>query len=172
MNTQSGNPIANLIADFQDLVAEVPDLVQPLIVALAGTVPFIEGELSAIIGVVGGLHPIVAGLAGAAGNILCVVIVVLLGDRARRAVTTRAGRPDRTKPQSKGRARFQRWFERFGVPGASLLGPLAIPTQFTAATLVAAGVPKGKVILWQVVAIILWTTVATASVTGAIAIAT
>ncbi|PJI52055.1 small multidrug efflux protein, partial [Methylobacterium radiotolerans] len=30
----------NLIETFQNLVAQVPDLVQPLIVALAGAVPF------------------------------------------------------------------------------------------------------------------------------------
>jgi hypothetical protein len=50
---------------------------------------------------------------------------------------------------------------RFGVPGASLLGPLAIPTQFTAAILVAGGSPRRWVLLWQAVSIALWTTVIT-----------
>ncbi|MAB81624.1 small multidrug efflux protein [Microbacterium sp. UBA3394] len=175
------NPIEQLIAGFQDLVAQVPALLQPLILMAAGAVPFIEGEGAAIIGLVGGLNPVVAGLAAAAGNFLCVVLVALLTSRARTAVTSRqrvgvpAGPSDEapehtesvgaapSKPASKGRQRFNRWLVRFGVPGASILGPLAIPTQFTTAALVAAGTPRGWVLLWQAVAIVIWTTVATVS---------
>ena len=43
------NPIEQLIAGFQDLVAQVPALLQPLILMAAGAVPFIEGEGAAII---------------------------------------------------------------------------------------------------------------------------
>ena len=166
------NPIAALTAGAKDLVAQVPEFVQPLIIVAAGAVPFVEGEVAAVIGVVGGLHPLAAGLAAATGNFLCVVLVVLLGAHARSAIVGRVGASNTEKRRSKGRERFQRWFVRFGVPGASLLGPLAIPTQFTAATLVASGVPKGRIILWQAIAIVLWTALATASITGAIAIAT
>lgn len=80
-----------------------------------------------------------AGLAAAAGNFVSVVLVVLVSAQARGAIVRRADPDAAHKPQSKGRERFQRWFVRFGVLGASLLGPLAIPTQFTAATLVASG---------------------------------
>jgi len=166
------NPIGNLTAGFQDLVATVPDLLQPLIIAAAGAVPFVEGELAAVIGVYGGVNPVLAGLAAAAGNLLCVVLIVLLGSRGRTAIMKRAGRDKQEKPRSKGQQRFQRWFVRFGVPGASLLGPLAIPTQFTSAILVGSGVPKGRVIFWQAIAILMWTTVATVSVTTALALLT
>lgn len=169
------NPLADLIANFQELVAQVPELVQPFVLVLAGAVPFIEGEGAAIIGVFGGLNPIVAGIAAAIGNFLTVVGVVAVSSRTREfAVARRNGgnggnggsdvlvdeRPT-PKPKSKGRQRFARWVVRFGVPGASILGPLAIPTQFTSAMLVASGTPKGWVLLWQGIAIILWTTLAT-----------
>lgn len=71
------NPVSDLVAGFQDLVAQMPDLLQPFVVALAGAVPFIEGEGAAAIGVVGGIHPVVAALSGAIGNFVCVAIVVL-----------------------------------------------------------------------------------------------
>lgn len=74
------------------------------------------------------------------------------------------------KPESKGVQRFKRFLVRFGVPGASILGPLAIPTQFTSAILVSTGVPKGWVLLWQGVAIVLWTTFTTAVATGVLAL--
>lgn len=211
------NPIEQLVSNFQNLVAQVPEFLQPLILVLAGAVPFVEGELAAIIGVIGGVNPILAAIAGATGNFLCVLLVVLLSSRARTAVVDRraararasasanrmrAGRagagssvagvpttsiatidadtaeaaevaedavPD--KPLSKGRQRFNTWLVRFGVPGASILGPLAIPTQITSAILVAGGTPRAWVLLWQAVAIAFWTTVGTTSVWLALQVA-
>ena len=181
------NAVEEMISNFQDLVAQVHESIQPLIVMLAGAVPFIEGEISALIGVVGGLNPIVAGVAGAIGNFLAVLIVVLLTSRARTAVVQHnaakvpamAGAPgtasvsdfetpEPVKPESKGRQRVKRWLVRFGVPGASILGPLAIPTHFTAAILIAGGTPRGWVLLWQAIAIALWTTVSTLSIWAAL----
>lgn len=185
------NPIQDLIVNFQNLVAQVPEFLQPVILMLAGAVPFIEGEGGAIIGVVGGVNPIVAAIAAALGNFLSVLAVVFFSSSARSAVVdrrkVRVNEPVRTsrgtttgqvavleaetavesppaKPESKGRQRFKRWVVRFGVPGASILGPLAIPTQFTSAILIASGTSRAWVLLWQAVAILIWTTVATVSV--------
>lgn len=83
------NPVQELITNFQSLVAHVPEIVQPFIVMPAGAVPFIEGEVAAMIGIVGGVNPIVAAIAAAAGNVICVVFVVLLTSRARAAVVNR-----------------------------------------------------------------------------------
>jgi hypothetical protein len=159
------DPIESVVRNFENLVAQVPEAVQPLIVMLAGAIPFIEGEGASPIGVLGGIHPVVAGVSAASGNFLCVLVVVLLSSRARTAAVTRRGRrydtPEERKPESKGRRRFRRYLVRFGVPGASLLGPLAVPTQITSAMLVAAGTPRGWVLLWQAVAIVVWTTLTT-----------
>lgn len=191
---------------LQDVVDQVPDLLQPLIVALAGAVPYIEGEGASVFGIIAGINPIVAALAAMAGNILAVIAVVLFGTRVRGAVVDRrasAGAADRVpaitnradvtsattstmtgsarattiehpadEPEaaptrrSKGQAKLRRWMVRFGVPGASLLAPLALPTMLTAAFFVASGVRKEWVILWQVIAIVLWTTLAAAAATG------
>ncbi len=119
------NPITDLVLGFQGLVADVPDLVQPLIVALAGAVPFIEGEGAAAIGIIGGIHPVVAALAGALGNLLCVSVVVLATSRVRTAVTTRRGAPE--KAPTARREKFEKAYHRYGTPGVSLLGPSCSP---------------------------------------------
>ncbi|MCZ0710469.1 MULTISPECIES: small multidrug efflux protein [Microbacterium] len=166
----------NLIETFQNLVAQVPDLVQPLIVALAGAVPFVEGEGAASIGILGGIPPVVAAIAAMVGNFLCVAILVLASAGARRAIVDRSrakqpvtvgggtsleadGVPAETGRGSARREKFQRAFERYGVPGVSLLGPLLLPTHFTATMLAASGIGKGRILVWQAVAIIGWTTV-------------
>lgn len=174
----------SLVDTFQDLVAQVPDLVQPLIVAAAGAVPFIEGEGAAVIGIIGGIHPAIAAAAGIIGNFVCVTVLVLLTARTRSAVVTRtrtsrlvaAGGGDAAEVPSpavgdeRGSARsakFQRAFERYGVPGVSLLGPLLLPTQFTATMLAGAGVKTARILFWQGLAIVAWTTLLTFVVGGA-----
>ncbi|PPF58741.1 small multidrug efflux protein [Rathayibacter sp. AY1C2] len=160
--------ISDAILGFQDLIGRVPELVQPLVVAAAGAVPFIEGEGAASIGIIGGIHPVVAGLAGAIGNFVCVALLVLLGTGVRSAITGRS-EAKRTTPR---REKFQRAFTRYGVPGVSLLGPLLLPTHFTAVMLAGAGVGRGRILLWQGVAIALWTTVLTVIVGLAVSSAT
>ena len=171
----------DIITRFQELVAQVPEILQPLIVALAGAVPFIEGEGAASIGILGGVHPVVAVVAAALGNFLCVAVLVLMSSGARSAIVKR-----RTKTRevvlagdggvsndpvdaledkwaesdgkSARKAKFQRALDRYGVPGVSLLGPLLLPTQFTATMLAAGGVSKARVLIWQTIAILAWTT--------------
>ena len=178
----------NLIETFQNLVAQVPELVQPLIVALAGAVPFIEGEGAVTIGILGGINPVVAAIAAVAGNFICVMAVVLLTARARAAVVNRQRAKamvaadgtlvaaEQVAAQNDGggtrkaarREKFQRAFERYGVPGVSLLGPLLLPTMFTATMLVTVGVGKVRVLIWQAVAIIAWTTLFALLITGVV----
>ncbi|MHC9046145.1 small multidrug efflux protein [Microbacterium saperdae] len=175
----------NLIETFQNLVAQVPDLVQPLIVALAGAIPFIEGEGAAGIGIIGGIPPVIAAIAAMIGNFVCVAILVLASSGARQAIVNRArsresviaggGAPlvDETPSPEAGRSaarkeKFQRAFERYGVPGVSLLGPLLLPTHFTATMLAAAGIGKARILLWQAVAIVGWTTIVAVIVGSAV----
>lgn len=206
---------------IQQFIEQVPDILQPVIVALAAAVPYVEGEGAAAFGIIAGIHPAVAAIAAASGNILCVIGVVFLGSRIReRAVVRRAAKrgaaqadglvavapirdastgamsrnvapgtasvstlehpgsdgDDVRDPsvkqtaREKGRGRLRRWMVRFGVPGASLLAPLALPTMLTAAFFVASGVPKQWVILWQVIAIVLWTGAVALAATGVLAL--
>ncbi|GAB2467297.1 putative membrane protein [Conyzicola lurida] len=173
----------DLIATFQDLVAQVPEFVQPLIVALAGAVPFVEGEGATTIGIIGGLNPVVAVVSAAIGNFLSVLVLVLLSSGARSAIVNRRSVRE-TVPATGGtrlvsadeslrameddyavsdrkaarKAKFQRALDRYGVPGVSLLGPLLLPTQFTSTMLVGVGVHKARVLFWQAIAIVLWST--------------
>ena len=173
----------NLIETFQGFVAQVPELIQPLIVALAGAIPFIEGEGAVSIGIIGGINPVIAAIAAMVGNFLCVAVLVIASSGARTAIVNRnrsraavvAGGSSavETAPADSDRGtvrreKFQRAFERYGVPGVSLLGPLLLPTQFTATMLAAAGVGKVRILIWQAVAIIGWTTIVAVIVGSAV----
>ncbi len=162
----------NLIETFQNLVAQVPEFIQPVIVALAGAVPFIEGEGAVSIGIVGGMNPIVSAVAATLGSFACVFVVVQLSSRARQAIVTHRTRArvavgggpaveieeaaPETGRRAARRAKFQRAFDRYGVPGVSLLGPLLLPPAFTAPMLIAVGIEKTHVLVWQAIGIVLW----------------
>jgi hypothetical protein len=196
--------MSNPYEALQAFVEQIPTVVQPLIVAIIGMIPYVEGEGSSALGIIAGVHPVAAGIAGATGNIVSVLLVVLLGSRIRERVLARralaaapastvatapvsagsgaaaadpgaepitsssSGTATSEKRADKGRRKLQRWLVRFGVPGASLLAPLALPTQLTAAFFVASGMRREWVIAWQVVAIVLWTTAVTLAATGVI----
>jgi hypothetical protein len=64
----------------------------------------------------------------------------------------------RSDRKSARMAKFQRALDRYGVPGVSLLGPLLLPTQFTSTMLAAGGVGKARVLFWQALAILAWST--------------
>lgn len=193
--------MSNPYEGLQDFVAGLPELVQPLMVAVAGAIPYVEGEGSATLGIIVGINPIVAAIAGATGNILSVLLVVLLGSRVRESVVARRAAATQTPSdaaaghagattgtvtvttvdqetatdgtttrRAKGQTKLRRWLVRFGVPGASLLAPLALPTQLTAAFFVASGVRKGWVMLWQVIAIVIWTGAVAAAATGLVTV--
>ncbi|WP_334151112.1 small multidrug efflux protein [Microbacterium sp.] len=197
---------------LQDFINQVPDILQPLMVAVVAAIPYIEGEGAAAFGILAGINPIVAAVAAATGNILCVIAVVALGSRIRGGVVARRRAVAETRADivapvpavlpvgsaradagattvatdesrandpgadadesrgSKGRARLGRWLVKFGVPGASILAPIALPTMLTAAFFVASGVRKEWVILWQVVAIVLWTGAVAAVAAGVLAL--
>jgi hypothetical protein len=180
----------DLVETLQRLLGQVPELVQPLIVAVAGAIPFIEGEGGVAIGILGGIPPVLAAIAAMAGNFLSVAVLVLLGSGARNAVVNRhrastrarAGvtvgggstlevAPGERSEDTRGsarRAKFQRAYERYGVPGVSLLGPLLLPTHFTATMLAASGVGKARILIWQAIAIIAWTTLTALVISGVI----
>lgn len=51
----------------------------------------------------------------------------------------------------------------------SLLGPLLLPTQFTAIMLAASGIGRARILCWQALVIIEWTTIVALIATGVIA---
>ena len=145
------------------------------------------GQGAVSIGILGGISPVIAAIAAIVGNFLCVLVVVLVSSGARQAVVNRsraktaalAGAGGGTVEEpvaevsdtghgSARREKFQRAFERYGVPGVSLLGPLLLPTQFTATMLAASGIGRARILFWQAVAIIGWTTVVAVIVGSAV----
>jgi Ca2+/H+ antiporter, TMEM165/GDT1 family len=150
-------------------------------VFVAAAIPWLEVLLVVPAGIVAGLPPIPTAVVGAVGNAATLVPLVLAGDRLRSWWRTRRGRrhdPDPESPQDEagstprgdaegggggrgGRAR--RLYDRFGLPGMALLGPLLTGVHVAAVVALTAGSPRRPTLGWLLGGIVLWSVLAAAA---------
>lgn len=150
-----------MIDALQNFTASLPDFFQWFGVLVMSAIPFVESYFGSALGVIAGVNPIVAVAAAVVGNVISMLAFVLSSHGVRTKVRARAGaaQAGSAKPLSPRREKLRERFDRWGVPGVSLLGQLVLPSQITSAAMVSFGASKNTVILWQVISIILWGTV-------------
>lgn len=141
-----------MIEQLQGFVAGFPEWAQWFAVALVSAIPFVESYFGSVIGVAIGLHPVAAVASAVVGNALSMLIFVLTAHATRSKVQSKR-EPVEATPK---RQRLKASFDRFGVPGVSLLGQTILPSQLTSAAMVGFGASKNAVIFWQIISIILW----------------
>ncbi|MCL3861100.1 hypothetical protein [Actinotalea sp. K2] len=122
---------------------------------LVSAIPFIESYLGSFMGILVGIAPIVAVAVASVGNAISTFLLIAGAARARSAVMSGRASADAAAP-SKRRQKVAKYMDRFGVPGVSLLGPLALPSQFTGPTMVAIGASARSVYVWMGISIIAW----------------
>jgi hypothetical protein len=137
-------------------------------VFLGGALPWLEAVVVVPLGIIGGLPPVAVVIAGASGNLLTVAVAAFAGERVRRWWRTRLRRSVDAAASATGRgSRVERLFERWGLPGLALLGPLGIGTQLSALVAVGFGQAPRRVVAWIGGGTIAWCVVAAVlAVTG------
>lgn len=143
-----------MIEQLQEFAAGFPDWAQGIAVALISAIPFVESYFGSAVGVAIGMNPAAAVTAAVIGNTVSMLAFVLGIDATRRKA--RASRGTADAELTPRRAKIKRMFDRFGVPGVSLLGQTMLPSQITSATMVGFGASRNAVIAWQIVSIVLW----------------
>ena len=143
---------AVMLDSLQDFTASLPEFLQWFGVFLIAAIPFVESYFGSAIGVLGGINPLLAVAAAVAGNVISMLIFVL----AAHGVRSKATQGKAAKELTPRRAKLKERFDRYGVPGVSLLGQVFLPSQITSAAMVSFGAPKNQVILWQIISIIMW----------------
>ena len=143
---------------------------------LISAIPFVESYTGSFLGVLVGINPGLAVAAAVVGNTISTFALIALAGGARSAVARGRGRrgeqpgtldesasngssANEAAPNSKKarrNAKIAKYFDRFGVPGVSLLGPLALPSQFTAPAMVGLGASKRSVYVWMFISIVAW----------------
>lgn len=144
------------IGRLQAWALDLPESVQWLGIILISAIPFLESYGGGFVGVIAGM-PLVAAVAAATlGNMISLVLVVYVAHWIRSAAMKKRNGQAVDEEKSTRRDKVKRLFDKFGVPGVSLLGPFALPSQITAPLMVSFGASKNAVMLWMLLSVILW----------------
>ncbi len=143
-----------MIESLQTFASSLPAMLQWVGVLLVAGIPFVDSYFGAVIGVVIGLNPALAIGVAVVGNVISMLIFVL----GTHKVRSKASAGKAVKELSPRRQKLRTAFDKYGVAGVSLVGPVILPSQFTSVAMISFGAPKNAVILWQVIAIIIWGT--------------
>lgn len=124
-------------------------------VFIAGAIPWFEAIAVIPSGIIFGLDPLLVVIAAVLGNAITIFVFAYAGSQIRAWLIRRRERKGKSG-ESKRFEKGQAAFDKYGVYGLALLGPILIGTQFSAAISVAAGVKPFKSAALVTASMILW----------------
>lgn len=130
-------------------------MIEYLLVFLGGAIPWLEIGLVIPLGIISGLSPVWVMVAAFTGNLLTVLLVILGFQKVKEWVENR--RKNSEKEPSKRTERGKKIWNKYGMPGVALLGPVLIGTHIAAFIGLLFGAKKSNVTLWMIISIALWT---------------
>ncbi|UOE62947.1 small multi-drug export protein [Priestia filamentosa] len=140
-----------MLEEIARKIEEINILYQFCMIFIIGLIPFLEAHVAVPVGVLLKLPLIPTALLGIVANIISVMLVIVFTNFAKTKLTKN------NKTNVNGRfQKAQLYFNRYGVPGLSLMGPIVGANHISAFVSVAAGARKESVIVWQIISIILW----------------
>ncbi len=128
-----------------------------LIVFAAAATPWLEVFFVVPAAILAGLPAIPTIVIATLGNVATLIPAVLLSDRIRERFRRRRGDDD--TPPSRRQQRSRQLFDRYGLPGLALLGPLVTGIHLAALVAVGAGAARRPTILWLSGGVAIWSLV-------------
>lgn len=146
-----------------------------LAVLVAAATPWLEVLLVVPAGIVAGLSPAPVIVVAAVGNVATLVPAVYGSDRVRQwwrqrrgqrvlAATPAVDAPgDGVQPPAEDRGarrRARHLFDRYGLPGLAVLGPLVTGIHVAAVAAIAAGADRRRTLTWLAGGVAVWSALA------------
>ena len=128
-----------------------------ILVFLGAAIPWLEIMLVIPLGIISGLSPVWVMLLAFTGNILTVLIVIIGFQKVKEWMESRKNKDG--KGESKRTERGKRIWNKYGMPGVALLGPVLIGTHIAAFIGLLFGANKTNATIWMTISIALWTLV-------------
>ena len=125
------------------------------LVFLGAAIPWLEIALVIPLGIIRGLSPFWVMLLAFVGN-MATVLPVIIGFEKVRQWNLRLNEKKGKSP-SKRSERAKKIWNRYGLPGLALLGPILIGTHIAAFIGMSLGAEKKWAILWLTISIAVWT---------------
>jgi uncharacterized membrane protein len=124
------------------------------LVFLGAAIPWLEIALVIPLGIISGLSPVWVILTAFIGNMLTVLIVIIGFQKVKDWMESRNRKNG--KAESKRTERGKRIWNKYGMPGVALLGPILIGTHIAAFIGLLFGANKTNATVWMTISIGLW----------------
>lgn len=125
------------------------------LVFLGAAIPWLEIALVIPLGIVWGLSPFWVMVLAFVGNMVTVLGLILGFDRFQVWYNKR--QEAKGKTVSKKNERAKRIWNKYGLPGLAMLGPILIGTHIAAFIGMTLGATKKNTTLWLTISIAVWT---------------
>lgn len=142
-----------MIQDMFQRVGEFSIVYQYIAIFVIALVPFLEVFVAVPVGLLLNLPFIPVLLIGTAANWISVMVVIVYSTFIR-TLLSKKNHSSHFLGTRFTKAKI--YFNRYGVPGISLIGPLIGANHIGALVCVMAKANKKRIILWQTISIVIW----------------
>lgn len=125
------------------------------LVFLGAAIPWFEIALVIPLGIIWGLSPFWVMVVAFIGNMLTVLALIISFDRFKDWYNKR--QEAKGKTQNKKSERAKRIWNKYGLPGLAMLGPILIGTHIAAFIGMTLGATKRNTTIWLTISIAVWT---------------
>lgn len=147
--------LTQLLVDVGTVLEDAGGIVQYVLVFVFAAIPVIEVLVVVPIAIGLGLDPLLTGIVAFAGNVASVYALIRFHRRLSTWWRRRRG-TDETIPGGRY-TRARRLWDRYGLPGLSMSGPVLTGVHVAALVALVAGSPDRAVAGWMTVGIGVWT---------------
>ncbi|MFX3631757.1 MAG: small multi-drug export protein [Candidatus Pristimantibacillus sp.] len=141
------------IGSLLEGVRESNIFIQLGVVFLVSLVPFLEGYVAASVGIIIGFPVVPTIIAASLGNWLSIMAIIVLYDKLRHR---RNAKPKDNRPNKRMES-ARKLFNKYGVPGVALIGPLVFGHHIGAFISLVSGASRRYVTLWMTIGVLVWT---------------
>ncbi|WP_285867526.1 small multi-drug export protein [Mesobacillus maritimus] len=127
------------------------------LVFLGAAIPWFEIALVIPLGIVAGLSPFWVMVLAFVGNISTVIPIVYAYEKVKQWLDKR--RNKQRKEPSKRNERAKKIWNKYGLPGLALLGPILIGIHIATFIGMSLGAKKNWVLVWMIASLAIWTLV-------------
>nr|WP_285890874.1 small multi-drug export protein [Mesobacillus maritimus] len=127
------------------------------LVFLGAAIPWFEIALVIPLGIVAGLSPFWVMVLAFVGNLSTVIPIVYAYDKVKQWLEKR--RKKQGKESSKRNERAKKIWNKYGLPGLALLGPILIGIHIATFIGMSLGAQKNWVLVWMIASLAIWTLV-------------
>ncbi|WP_085506565.1 small multi-drug export protein [Thalassobacillus devorans] len=149
-------------------------LLSYLLVFLLAAIPLFELIAVIPLAVIGGLSPFPTALLAFLGNALTVVLLIAFVDQVKLWMRRRKQKRMQSVPQEEGQAtessseemeeskkgkRARALFDKYGLPGLTIIGPFLVGSHISALMGMSFGSKRKLVTTWMMTSLVFWTVV-------------